>query len=204
MPGHKKMTKSLTNISISDCLIRLLSCWIIYIYIHLFYRCFFVFVFLNFAQDRGDTLSQMSQDSSDSREREPIFIQASDIRRRLTDSLNAPTKSFQRDPEDPSAAALKVMPILQNSLWQLKLIWNVCRNRGKRKWHEFENRLLTAITAIGNCCRPSSSVAMICGKNCWLIKFYSSCIASGKRSEFHFGSDLIGTILSVHLIILLK
>ena len=50
----------------------------------------------------------MSQDSSDSREREPIFIQASDIRRRLTDSLNAPTKSFQRDPEDPSAAALKV------------------------------------------------------------------------------------------------
>lgn len=59
-------------------------------------------------QDRGDTLSQMSQDSCDSREREPIFIQASDIRRRLTDSLNAPTKSFQRDPEDPSAAALKV------------------------------------------------------------------------------------------------
>ncbi len=51
----------------------------------------------------------MSQDSSDSREREPIFIQASDIRRRLTDSLNAPTKSFQRDPEDPSAAALKVI-----------------------------------------------------------------------------------------------
>lgn len=71
----------------------------------LFYRL--IYCFVN-AQDRGDTLSQMSQDSSDSREREPIFIQASDIRRRLTDSLNAPTKSFQRDPEDPSAAALKV------------------------------------------------------------------------------------------------
>lgn len=50
----------------------------------------------------------MSQDSCDSREREPIFIQASDIRRRLADSFNAPTKSFKRDPEDPSAAALKV------------------------------------------------------------------------------------------------
>lgn len=56
----------------------------------------------------------MSQDSSDSREREPVFIQASDIRRRLTDSLNAPTKSFQRDPEDPSAAALKVTTIIYN------------------------------------------------------------------------------------------
>lgn len=58
----------------------------------------------------------MSQDSSDSREREPIFIQASDIRRRLTDSLNAPTKSFQRDPEDPSAAALKVLTLTLSAL----------------------------------------------------------------------------------------
>ena len=70
------------------------------------------FSFLFKIKDRGDTLSQMSQDSSDSRDREPIFIQASDIRRRLTDSLNAPTKSFQRDPEDPSAAALKVCFLL--------------------------------------------------------------------------------------------
>jgi len=58
-------------------------------------------------KDRGDTLSQMSQDSCDSREREPVLILAADVRRRLTDSVNAPTKSFQRDPEDPSAAALK-------------------------------------------------------------------------------------------------
>lgn len=50
----------------------------------------------------------MSHGSSDSRDREPVFLQAADIRRRLADSLNAPTKSFQRDPEDPSAAALKV------------------------------------------------------------------------------------------------
>lgn len=50
----------------------------------------------------------MSQDSCDSREREPVLILAADVRRRLTDSVNAPTKSFQRDPEDPSAAALKV------------------------------------------------------------------------------------------------
>ena len=99
MLGLKKMTKSLINISICGCLIRLVVIAISFFNLN---------YILKFFQDRGDTLSQMSQDSSDSREREPIFIQASDIRRRLTDSLNAPTKSFQRDPEDPSAAALKV------------------------------------------------------------------------------------------------
>jgi len=54
-----------------------------------------------------DTISQMSIESSDSRE--PIFFQAGDIRRRLTESVLV-TKSkagFKRDPEDPSAAVLK-------------------------------------------------------------------------------------------------
>jgi len=57
-------------------------------------------------QDR-DTISQMSMESTDSRE--PIFIAAADIRRRLSESINAPkTKSgFKRDPEDPSASVLK-------------------------------------------------------------------------------------------------
>jgi hypothetical protein len=54
-----------------------------------------------------DTISQMSVDSTDSRE--PIFVAAIDIRRRLSESINGPkTKSgFKRDPEDPSASVLK-------------------------------------------------------------------------------------------------
>ena len=62
----------------------------------------------------------MSQDSCDSREREPVLILAADVRRRLTDSVNAPTKSFQRDPEDPSAAALKVLRSTAASFHSLK------------------------------------------------------------------------------------
>ena len=102
----------------------------------------------------GDTLSQMSQDSSDSRDREPIFVQASDIRRRLTDSLNAPTKSFQRDPEDPSAAALKVKfpeKRTEEKIGNKKAYLYVYRNRGRRKWHEFAIRPLTESIATGNC-----------------------------------------------------
>jgi len=54
-----------------------------------------------------DTISQMSVESSDSRE--PVFFQAGDIRRRLSECVNTPkSKSgFKRDPEDPSAAVLK-------------------------------------------------------------------------------------------------
>ena len=54
-----------------------------------------------------DTISQMSMDSTDSRE--PIFVAAIDIRRRLSESINGPkTRSgFKRDPEDPSASVLK-------------------------------------------------------------------------------------------------
>lgn len=52
-----------------------------------------------------DTISQMSQDSCDSRE--PVFVSAIDIRRRLSESISAPKNTFQRDPEDPSASVLK-------------------------------------------------------------------------------------------------
>ncbi|XP_021961803.1 phosphatidylinositol 4-kinase beta isoform X2 [Folsomia candida] len=52
-----------------------------------------------------DTISQMSIDSCDSRE--PMMVSAIDIRRRLSESLNAPKSTFQRDPEDPSASVLK-------------------------------------------------------------------------------------------------
>lgn len=51
-----------------------------------------------------DTISQLSQESSDSRE--PSLFAAGDIRRRLSESLHDP-RPFTHDPEDPSAAALK-------------------------------------------------------------------------------------------------
>lgn len=51
-----------------------------------------------------DTISQMSQDSCDSN----VLIAAGDIRKRLAESLND-IKTFAHDPEDPSAAALKVI-----------------------------------------------------------------------------------------------
>ncbi|KAI4459127.1 phosphatidylinositol kinase [Holotrichia oblita] len=54
-----------------------------------------------------DTISQLSQESSDSRE-PPLFIAAGEIRRRLSDSFReGKSKAFTHDPEDPSAAALK-------------------------------------------------------------------------------------------------
>jgi len=54
-----------------------------------------------------DTISQMSMDSTDSRE--PHFVAAIEIRRRLSESISG-SKSrsgFKRDPEDPSASVLK-------------------------------------------------------------------------------------------------
>lgn len=54
-----------------------------------------------------DTISQMSQDSSDSRE-PPMWIAAIDIRKRLSESFfENQNKQFTHDPEDPSAAVLK-------------------------------------------------------------------------------------------------
>ncbi|KAF5295104.1 hypothetical protein FQA39_LY13255 [Lamprigera yunnana] len=58
-------------------------------------------------QNDRDTLSQLSQESSDSRE-PPLWIPAGEIRRRLSDSFReGKCKAFTHDPEDPSAAALK-------------------------------------------------------------------------------------------------
>jgi len=55
-----------------------------------------------------DTISQLSQDSGTSGEgAHPIFVAAGDIRRRLSETINAPKTSFARCPEDPSSAALK-------------------------------------------------------------------------------------------------
>ncbi|XP_064651750.1 phosphatidylinositol 4-kinase beta-like [Lineus longissimus] len=57
-----------------------------------------------------DTISQFSTESSTSGDsKEPVYIAAGDIRRRLSENLQAPNSktTFKRDPEDPSAAALK-------------------------------------------------------------------------------------------------
>ncbi|XP_023347591.1 phosphatidylinositol 4-kinase beta [Eurytemora carolleeae] len=78
-----------------------------------------------------DTISQMSVDSTDSRE--PVFVAAIDIRRRLSESINGPkTKSgFKRDPEDPSASVLKepweekVKRIRENSPYGNLETWNL-------------------------------------------------------------------------------
>ncbi|XP_074656032.1 phosphatidylinositol 4-kinase beta-like isoform X2 [Tubulanus polymorphus] len=61
------------------------------------------------AKNRGcDTISQFSTESSTSADsKDPVYIAAGDIRRRLSESLAAPKTKFERDPEDPSAAALK-------------------------------------------------------------------------------------------------
>uniref|UniRef100_A0A8C8SZT7 Phosphatidylinositol 4-kinase beta n=1 Tax=Pelusios castaneus TaxID=367368 RepID=A0A8C8SZT7_9SAUR len=55
-----------------------------------------------------DNISQFSVDSITSQEsKEPVFIAAGDIRRRLSEQLAHTPTSFRRDPEDPSAVALK-------------------------------------------------------------------------------------------------
>lgn len=53
-----------------------------------------------------DTISMMSLDSCDSKDMTSARG-AADIRRRLSETVNAPKTGFKRDPEDPSAAALK-------------------------------------------------------------------------------------------------
>ncbi|XP_012271347.1 phosphatidylinositol 4-kinase beta [Orussus abietinus] len=57
-----------------------------------------------------DSISQLSQESSDSRE--PIFVPG-DIKRRLSEMAATPSTTFNHDPEDPSAAVLK-------EPWELK------------------------------------------------------------------------------------
>ncbi|KAK5921509.1 hypothetical protein CgunFtcFv8_018867 [Champsocephalus gunnari] len=55
-----------------------------------------------------DNISQFSVDSITSLEsKEPVFIAAGDIRRRLSEQLAVAPTTFRRDPEDPSAVALK-------------------------------------------------------------------------------------------------
>lgn len=59
------------------------------------------------AQER-DTLSVLSLDSGTSADsKEPLFVVASDVRRRLSENSHVPKTTVKRDPDDPSAAALK-------------------------------------------------------------------------------------------------
>ncbi|XP_071481215.1 phosphatidylinositol 4-kinase beta-like [Diadema antillarum] len=56
----------------------------------------------------SDTISQFSHESVTSTDsKEPVFIAAGEIRRRLAESLATPSTTFKHDPEDPSASALK-------------------------------------------------------------------------------------------------
>ncbi|UYV80199.1 PI4KB [Cordylochernes scorpioides] len=86
-------------------------------------------------QPDRDTISQDSGTSAD-----PVFVAAGDIRRRLSESINIPLTSFKRDPEDPSAAALK-------EPWDLKVV----RIRAESPYGHLENwRLEAAIVKCGD------------------------------------------------------
>ncbi|XP_029437009.1 phosphatidylinositol 4-kinase beta isoform X2 [Rhinatrema bivittatum] len=88
-----------------------------------------------------DNISQFSVDSITSQEgREPVFIAAGDIRRRLSEQLAHTPTTFRRDPEDPSAVALK-------EPWQEK----VGRIREGSPYGHFPNwRLLSVIVKCGD------------------------------------------------------
>ncbi|XP_062320862.1 phosphatidylinositol 4-kinase beta isoform X1 [Osmerus eperlanus] len=88
-----------------------------------------------------DNISQFSVDSITSLEsKEPIFIAAGDIRRRLSEQLAQTPTTFKRDPEDPSAVALK-------EPWQEK----VRRIRDGSPYGHLPNwRLLSVIVKCGD------------------------------------------------------
>ncbi|KAJ8354639.1 hypothetical protein SKAU_G00222060 [Synaphobranchus kaupii] len=88
-----------------------------------------------------DNISQFSVDSITSQEsKEPVFIAAGDIRRRLSEQLAHTPTTFKRDPEDPSAVALK-------EPWQEK----VTRIREGSPYGHLPNwRLLSVIVKCGD------------------------------------------------------
>uniref|UniRef100_A0A3B4EH15 Phosphatidylinositol 4-kinase beta n=1 Tax=Pygocentrus nattereri TaxID=42514 RepID=A0A3B4EH15_PYGNA len=88
-----------------------------------------------------DNISQFSVDSITSQEsKEPIFIAAGDIRRRLSEQLAHTPTTFKKDPEDPSAVALK-------EPWQEK----VRRIREASPYGHLPNwRLLSVIVKCGD------------------------------------------------------
>ncbi|XP_028823982.1 phosphatidylinositol 4-kinase beta-like isoform X1 [Denticeps clupeoides] len=88
-----------------------------------------------------DNISQFSVDSLTSQEsKEPTFIAAGDIRRRLSESLAHTPTTFWRDPEDPSAVVLK-------EPWEEK----VRRIREASPYGSFPNwRLLSVIVKCGD------------------------------------------------------
>uniref|UniRef100_UPI00358E7B7D phosphatidylinositol 4-kinase beta isoform X2 n=1 Tax=Myxine glutinosa TaxID=7769 RepID=UPI00358E7B7D len=90
----------------------------------------------------SDTISQFSVDSITSLDSkaEPVYFLAGDIRRRLSEQLNVPATQFRRDPEDPSAAALK-------EPWKER----VQRIRESSPYGHFPNwRLLSVIVKCGD------------------------------------------------------
>ncbi|KAK6323781.1 hypothetical protein J4Q44_G00061200 [Coregonus suidteri] len=87
----------------------------------------------------SDNISQFSVDSITSTEsKEPVFIAAGDIRRRLSENLAHTPTTFRKDPEDPSAVALK-------EPWQRKRI-----REGSPYGHLPNWRLLSVIVKCGD------------------------------------------------------
>ncbi|XP_077404125.1 phosphatidylinositol 4-kinase beta-like isoform X2 [Vanacampus margaritifer] len=75
----------------------------------------------------SDNLSQFSVDSLTSVESREVFVAAGDIRRRLSENLAQTPTSFRKDPEDPSAVALK-------EPWEEKVRWEWRPHARTSRW----------------------------------------------------------------------
>lgn len=86
-----------------------------------------------------ENISQLSADSITSQEsKEPVLIAAGDIRRRLSEQLAHTPTACKRDPEDPSAVALK-------EPWQEKVV-----REGFPYGHPPSGRLLSVMVKCGD------------------------------------------------------
>ncbi|XP_060551414.1 phosphatidylinositol 4-kinase beta-like [Ruditapes philippinarum] len=99
-----------------------------------------------------DSISQFSIESSTSGDsKDPVYIAAGDIRRRLSENISAPKGKLQRDPEDPSAAALK-------EPWEEKMM----RIRESSPYGHLHNwRLMSVIVKCGDDLRQELMVYQV-------------------------------------------
>lgn len=87
----------------------------------------------------------------------PVLFNIGDVRTRHCNNLSCEnTKSFSNDPEDPSAAALKVVEQKLTLHWKTNEHQHLCiyRNLGMRKRSKYENLRHMVIYQTGVCSRP--------------------------------------------------
>ncbi|XP_065829438.1 phosphatidylinositol 4-kinase beta-like isoform X2 [Oscarella lobularis] len=59
------------------------------------------------ATKAAESVAMETQEFEDEEMDQPVYFSVGDVRQRLTETYNAPKKTFPRDPEDPSASILK-------------------------------------------------------------------------------------------------